>query len=78
MDSVSYAVGFSLSPFFLKLMFVSKLVSLKVAELVIGSSCLQSARGCTDDCHWITLILKKTLKSDESQASSAVIRRAFL
>ena len=37
-----------------------RLSLLKFAELSVGTSCLQCAHGCTDNDHWITLILKKT------------------
>lgn len=33
------------------------------AELAVSASCLRRACGRTDDCHWITLMLRKTSKT---------------
>lgn len=47
---------------------------LTLAELAISASCLQRAHGCSDKHHRMTLILKKTLKREDSQAGSAETR----
>ena len=50
-------------------------LNLNFAESAVSTSCLQWTHGCTDNWHWITARLKKTLKHDISKASSARVGR---
>lgn len=49
----------------------------KWQKLAVSTSFIQSFHGCTDNYHWITVMVKKIWKCSDSQASSGPSRSIF-
>lgn len=49
----------------------------KYAELAVSSCSLHGTIACADNYHRITVKLRKTLKSEDSQASSGSLRSVY-